>query len=162
MNALLFIPASLALCSGFIAGCGGSSQSKESFLPVGTARNVIITLEDDTTYPFAFVTTSELYASLYDGASAFNSSCSVHVVNYVPADDHADKISFNWEPNRNGNNVAIPAYVILSDVTNVTKGIGSATCDVRDSYVYIDPPQLGRPGRIIDFQGLTPDPNPAQ
>lgn len=152
MNARLFIPASLALCAGIFTGCGGSSQNKEVSLPIGVKRNVIIELDNGTRYVFGFETTSPQYATVYNGVSAYSSAASVHVVNYVAADDRADQVSFNWVSNRDGEPTGFNAFVVMHNVSNVTRGTGSATCDVREPAMFIDPAQMARPGRLIDFQ----------
>lgn len=154
MNTRLFIPSSLALCAGFITGCGGSSQQQEASLPIGLQRTVII--QDiqinpanpnlpTVTYPFGFGIASKAHAIVYYsgtmGSTTPVNGASVHVENYVASDDHADKISFFWDK----------AYVILENVSNVTKGEGRATCSVRDDNMFINPPQTDRPGKIIDF-----------
>lgn len=151
MNARLFIPSSLVLCAGIITGCGGSSQEQEYSLPIGLQRSVKIDgLTTDNpdqtfTYVFGFNIISANHAAIYYsgtmGAPNPANGASVHVVKYVPSEDRAESISFTWDV----------AYVILHNVSNVTKGEGTATCDVRDTNMLIDPAQTGRQGTITTF-----------
>lgn len=137
------------LCTSVLTGCGGSSKTEEIYLPVGTARNVTVTLEDGSSYVFGFNVISAQNAYVYSGESASPSSASMHVRGYVPADDTASEISFYWYTNRDGEE-ASPCYMVMTNVQNVTKGTGSATCAVSDPY-FADPAVTDRPGTLTRF-----------
>lgn len=137
------------LCTSALTGCGGSSKTEEIYLPVGTARNVTVSLEDGGQYVFGFNVISAQNAYVYSGESKSPSNASMHVRGYVPADDTASEISFYWYTNRDGEE-AFPCYMIMTNVQNVTKGTGSATCAVSDIY-FADPAVTDRPGTITKF-----------
>jgi len=135
MNSLLYLPASIALGLGLISGCGGSSSSEQAYLPIGTQRTLDITLpQGNLPYVFSFITTSASNAAIYTGTSPSPSTASIHVVNYNPAEDTAEELGFYWASN-NGEtvNANLNAHVILYNPKNICKGIGSATCSVRDA-----------------------------
>ncbi|WP_418687635.1 hypothetical protein, partial [Akkermansia sp.] len=121
------------LCTSVLTGCGGSSKTEEIYIPVGTARNVEISLENNQVYTVAFDVVSTHNANIYSGESAEPSVASMHVRGYVPADDTAAEIAFYWYTNRAGEE-AFPCYLIMTDVKNVTKGTGTATCALSDPY----------------------------
>ena len=125
------------LCTSVLTGCGGSSKTEEIYIPVGTARNVEISLENNQVYTVAF------------DESAEPSVASMHVRGYVPADDTAAEIAFYWYTNRAGEE-AFPCYLIMTDVKNVTKGTGTATCALSDPY-FADPAVTDRPGTLTKF-----------
>lgn len=137
------------LCTSVLTGCGGSSQSEEIYLPVGTARNVEVSLENGQVYTLAFEVTSSHNAYVYSGESAAPSSASLHVRGYIPADDSAAEVSLYWYTNRDGED-AFPCYLIMTDVKNVTKGNGTATCAVSDLY-FVNPAATDRPGTLKRF-----------
>lgn len=153
MNTRFYTMASLLLpaflCASVLTGCGGSSQSEEIYLPIGTARNVEVSLENGTKYILAFDVTSTHNAHVYSGESQDPSSASLHVRGYIPADDSAAEVSLYWYTNRDGED-AFPCYLIMTDVKNVTKGNGTATCAVSDVY-FADPAVTDRPGTLSKF-----------
>lgn len=130
------------LCTSVLTGCGGSSKTEEIYIPVGTARNVEISLENNQVYTVAFDVVSTHNANIYSGESAEPSVASMHVRGYVPADDTAAEIAFYWYTNRAGEE-AFPCYLIMTDVKNVTKGTGTATCALSDPYLPILPLPTG-------------------
>jgi len=132
-----------------LTGCGGSSKTEEIYIPVGTARNVEISLENNQVYTVAFDVVSTHNANIYSGESAEPSVASMHVRGYVPADDTAAEIAFYWYTNRAGEE-AFPCYLIMTDVKNVTKGTGTATCALSDPY-FADPAVTDRPGTLTKF-----------
>lgn len=153
MNTRFCIMASLLLpsflCTSVLTGCGGSSKTEEIYIPVGTARNVEISLENNQVYTVAFDVVSTHNANIYSGESAGPSVASMHVRGYVPADDTAAEIAFYWYTNRAGEE-AFPCYLIMTDVKNVTKGTGTATCALSDPY-FADPAVTDRPGTLTKF-----------
>lgn len=153
MNARFRTMASLLLPSflgiSMLTGCGGSSKTEEIYIPVGTARNVTISLENDRVYTVAFDVVSTHNAYIYSGESSEPSIASMHVKGYVPADDTAAEISLYWYTNREGDE-AFPCYLIMNDVKNVTKGNGTATCSLSDPY-FADPAVADRPGTLTKF-----------
>ncbi|BDL43033.1 hypothetical protein Abiwalacus_06070 [Akkermansia biwaensis] len=132
-----------------LTGCGGSSKTEEIYLPVGTARNVTVNLENGRSFVIGFNVISAQNAYIYSGESGSPSSASMHVRGYVPADDTASEISFYWYTNRDGAE-AFPCYLVMTNVQNVTKGTGSATCAVSDIY-FADPAVTDRPGTLTRF-----------
>lgn len=153
MNTRFYTMASLLLpaflCTSVLTGCGGSSQSEEIYLPIGTARNVEVSLENGAKYTLAFDVTSTHNAHVYSGESQDPSSASLHVRGYIPADDSAAEVSLYWYTNRAGED-AFPCYLIMTDVKNVTKGNGTATCAVSDLY-FANPAVTDRPGTLSKF-----------
>lgn len=141
------------LCISALTGCGGSSKTEEIYLPVGTARTVTVSLEDpegrEVSYVFSFNVISAQNATIYSGESGSPSNASMHVRGYVPADDTASEVSFYWYTDRDGEE-AFPCYMVMTNVQNVTKGTGSATCAVSDIY-FADPAVTDRPGTITKF-----------
>lgn len=141
------------LCISALTGCGGSSKTEEIYLPVGTARTVTVSLEDpegrEVSYVFSFNVISAQNATIYSGESGSPSNASMHVRGYVPADDTASEVSFYWCTNRDGEE-AFPCYMVMTNVQNVTKRTGSATCAVSDIY-FADPAVTDRPGTITKF-----------
>ena len=134
MNSRLYSPALITLGLGILSGCGGSSSSEQAYLPIGLQRTLDITLPDGKPYVFSFITTSESNAAIYTGTSPTSSTASVHVVNYKPSSDSAEEIGFYW-PSNNGSSAApnLSALVTLYNPKNISKGLGSATCSVRDA-----------------------------
>ena len=53
------------LCTSVLTGCGGSSKTEEIYIPVGTARNVEISLENNQVYTVAFDVVSTHNANIY-------------------------------------------------------------------------------------------------
>ncbi len=152
MNSLLYLPASIALGLGLLSGCGGSSSSEQAYLPIGTQRTLNITLPDGKPYVFSFITTSASNADIYTGTSSMPSTASVHVVNYKPSDDTAEELGFYWSSNEDGETTSLNAHVILYNPRNICKGVGSATCSVRDAeYVETETQQDNCQAVIMDF-----------
>ena len=145
--ASLLLPS--VLCTSVLTGCGGSSKTEEIYLPVGTARNVTVNLENGRSFVIGFNVISAQNAYIYSGESGSPSSASMHVRGYVPADDTASEISFYWYTNRDGAE-AFPCYLVMTNGQNVTKGTGSATCAVSDIY-FADPAVTDRPGTLTRF-----------
>lgn len=134
MNSPLFIPAFIALGFGILSGCGGSSSGESSYLPIGLQRMLSITLPNaERPYIFGFITESSNNATIYTGTSAQPSTASIHVVKYDPGTDTAEKIGFYWSSNYDSAPTGLNALVVLHNATNVSKGIGSATCSVKDA-----------------------------
>lgn len=94
--ASLLLPS--VLCTSVLTGCGGSSKTEEIYLPVGTARNVTVNLENGHSFVIGFNVISAQNAYIYSGESGSPSSASMHVRGYVPADDTASEISFTGIP----------------------------------------------------------------
>ncbi|HBN17365.1 MULTISPECIES: hypothetical protein [unclassified Akkermansia] len=133
MNSRLYIPALITLGLGPLSGCGGSSSSEQAYLPIGLQRTLDITLPDGNPYVFSFITTSESNAAIYTGTSPTSSTASVHVINYKPASDTAEQIGFYWSSNDGTTTSHSDALVVLYNPHNISKGLGSATCSVRDA-----------------------------
>ena len=122
MNSRLYIPALITLGLGILSGCGGSSSSEQAYLPIGLQRTLDITLPNGQPYVFSFIIASESTATIYTGTSPAASTASIHVVNYKPSSDSAEQIGFYWSSN-----------VVLYNPDNISKGLGSATCSVKDA-----------------------------
>lgn len=131
MNSRLYIPALITLGLGILSGCGGSSSSEQAYLPTGLQRMLDITLQDGTPYVFSFIIASESTATIYTSQAA--STASLHVVNYKPSSDSAEQIGFYWSSNDGETTNNLDALVVLYNPQNISKGIGSATCSVRDA-----------------------------
>ena len=127
MNSRLYIPALITLGLGILSGCGGSSSSEQAYLPIGLQRTLDITLPNGKPYVFSFIIASESTATIY-GTSPAASTASIHVVNYKPSSDSAEQIGFYWSSTNNLN-----ALVVLYNPDNISKGLGSATCSVKDA-----------------------------
>lgn len=158
MYSLLYPPAFIALGLSLLSGCGGSSSSEQAYLPIGTQRTLDITLPDGEPYVFSFITTSASNADIYTGTSSMPSTASVHVVNYNPAEDSAEQLSFYWASNNDGEPTPnLSAFVILYNPRNICKGDGSATCSVRDAeYDETQTQQDNCQARIRDFVASAP------
>ena len=127
----LYIPALITLGLGILSGCGGSSE--QAYLPIGLQRTLDITLPDGRPYVFSFIIASESTASIYTGTSPAASTASIHVVNYKPSSDSAEQIGFYWSSNDGETTSNLDALVVLYNPHNISKGLGSATCSVRDA-----------------------------
>ena len=67
------------------------------------------------------------------GTSPAASTASIHVVNYKPSSDSAEQIGFYWSSNDGEATNNMDALVVLYNPHNISKGLGSATCSVRDA-----------------------------
>ena len=131
MNSRLYIPALITLGLGILSGCGGSSSSEQAYLPTGLQRTLDITLPD--------------------GPAA--STASLHVVNYKPSSDSAEQIGFYWSSNDGTTSNNLDALVVLYNPQNISRGIGSATCSVRDAeYTETETQQDNCQAVIRDFR----------
>lgn len=155
MNSRLYIPALITLGLGLLSGCGGSSSSEQAYLPIGLQRTLDITLQDGKPYTFSFIIASESTATIYTLTSPAASTASLHVVNYKPASDSAEQIGFYWSSNDGETTSNLDALVVLYNPQNISKGIGSATCSVRDAeYTETETQQDNCQAVIRDF--ITP------
>lgn len=153
MNSRLYIPALITLGLGILSGCGGSSSSEQAYLPIGLQRTLDITLQDGKPYVFSFIITSESAASIYTATSPGISTNTLHVVNYKPASDSAERIGFYWSSNADGASTGLNAFVVLYNPQNISKGLGSATCSVRDAeYTETETQQDNCQAVIRDFR----------
>lgn len=153
MNSRLYIPALITLGLGLLSGCGGSSSSEQAYLPIGLQRTLDITLQDGKPYVFSFIIASESTATIYTGTSPAASTASLHVVNYKPASDSAEQIGFYWSSNDGETTSNLDALVVLYNPQNISKGIGSATCSVRDAeYTETETQQDNCQAVIRDFR----------
>ncbi len=132
MNSRLYIPALITLGLGILSGCGGSSSSEQAYLPIGLQRTLDITLPNGKPYVFSFIIASESTATIY-GTSPAASTASIHVVNYKPSSDSAEQIGFYWSSNDGETTNNLNALVVLYNPDNISKGLGSATCSVKDA-----------------------------
>ena len=133
MNSRLYIPALITLGLGILSGCGGSSSSEQAYLPIGLQRTLDITLPNGQPYVFSFIIASESTATIYTGISSAASTASIHVVNYKPSSDSAEQIGFYWSSNDGETTNNLNALVVLYNPDNISKGLGSATCSVKDA-----------------------------
>lgn len=133
MNSRFYISALIALGLGILSGCGGSGSNEQVYLPVGLKRTLDITLQDGKPYVFSFIIVSESSAAIFTGTSSSSSPATYHVVNYKPASDTAEQIGFTWSSTYGGANTGLEALVTLYNPQDISKGIGSATCSVRDA-----------------------------
>lgn len=153
MNSRLYIPALITLGLGILSGCGGSSSSEQAYLPTGLQRTLDITLQDGKPYVFSFIIASESTATIYTGTSPAASTASLHVVKYKPSSDSAEQIGFYWSSNDGETTNNLDALVVLYNPQNISKGIGSATCSVRDAeYTETETQQDNRQAVIRDFR----------
>ena len=160
MNSRLYISALITLGLGLLSGCGGSSSSEQAYLPIGLQRTLDITLQDGKPYVFSFIIASESTATIYTGTSPAASTASLHVVNYKPASDSAEQIGFYWSSNDGETTSNLDALVVLYNPQNISKGIGSATCSVRDAeYTETETQQDNCQAVIRDFR-VPPFPPP--
>lgn len=133
MNSRLYIPALITLGLGILSGCGGSSSSEQAYLPTGLQRMLDITLPNGRPYVFSFIIASESTATIYTGINQTASTASIHVVNYKPSSDSAEQIGFYWSSNDGETTNNLNALVVLYNPDNISKGLGSATCSVKDA-----------------------------
>lgn len=151
MKSYLYISAALATGLSILSGCGGSSSSEQVYLPVGLQRTVDINLPEGEPYIFSFIVKSASNASIYTGTSPTPSDASIHISGYVPANDTVEQIGFYWP-----SNTGLDALVILNNVRNISEGIGSATCSVRDAeYTQTETQQDNCQATIRDFRGVS-------
>ena len=153
MNSRLYIPALITLGLGILSGCGGSSSSEQAYLPTGLQRTLDITLPDGQPYVFSVISSSVSTAAIYTGTSPAASTASLHVVNYKPSSDSAEQIGFYWSSNDGTTSNNLDALVILYNPQNISRGIGSATCSVRDAeYTETETQQDNCQAVIRDFR----------
>lgn len=156
MKSYLYISAALATGLSILSGCGGSSSSEQVYLPVGLQRTVDINLPEGDPYIFSFIVESASNATIYTGTSPSSSVASIHIIGYVPANDTAEQIGFYWTSNDGTATTGLNALVILNNVRNLSEGIGSATCSVRDAeYTQTETQQDNCQATIRDFRGVS-------
>lgn len=155
MNSRLYIPALITLGLGILSGCGGSSSSEQAYLPIGLQRMLDITLPDGKPYVFSFIISSVSTATIYTRTSlaASTATATIHVVNYKPSSDSAEQIGFSWSSNDGTTSNNLEALVVLYNPQNISRGIGSATCSVRDAeYTETETQQDNCQAVIRDFR----------
>lgn len=94
--ASLLLPS--VLCTSVLTGCGGSSKTEEIYLPVGTARNVTVNLENGRSFVIGFNVISAQNAYIYSGESGSPSSASMHVRGTFPRTIPQAKYPFTGIP----------------------------------------------------------------
>lgn len=81
------------------------------------------------------------------------STATLHVVNYKPSSDSAEQIGFYWSSNDGTTSNNLDALVVLYNPQNISRGIGSATCSVRDAeYTETETQQDNCQAVIRDFR----------
>ncbi len=161
------ILSALGLMTGFalLSGCGGAGSEDTYELPVPLARVVNITIpagtgnwtEDDggfdTSYIVGFEIKSPTEADIYVGNSPGVPTSQLMVVGYKPQEDTAEAVYFYWQSvDDDGADSGLEAQLIMRNCVNLTKGVGTCTCDILDQEdTRVDPMQFNLNATINHF-----------